>query len=64
VIRTNNQMEVVWADPATGGTAQLQTSTNVAGPYVNVSGAASGAASPYVIPSGPAQQFFRTVWVP
>lgn len=65
VVRTNNQVQVVWTDPATGGTAQLQSATNVAGPYANVSGASSAAAaSPYTVPSGSRQQFFRTVWVP
>ncbi len=64
VVRTNNQIEVLWTDPITGGTAQLQSSTNVAGPYLNVPGAASGAASPYTVPAGSQQQFFRTIWVP
>ena len=64
VTRTAGQIEIVWTDPTTGGTAQLQSSTNVAGPYLNVSGAASAAASPYVVPSGARQQFFRTVWIP
>jgi hypothetical protein len=63
VINTNNHVEVFWADPTTGGTAQLESATNVTGPYLDVVGAASGAASPYVAPAGPAQQFFRTVWV-
>ena len=63
-VETNNQVEVFWTDPTTGGTAQLQSSTNVAGPYLNVPDAASGAASPYVVPAGSPQQFFRTVWVP
>lgn len=64
VVGTNNQLKVLWTDPVTGGTAQLQSSTNVAGPYLNVPGAASGAASPYTIPAGSKQQFFRTVWIP
>jgi len=64
VVNTRGQIEVIWADPPTGGTAQLLRSTNVLGPYVNVPGAASGASSPYVVPAGSAQQFFRTVWVP
>jgi hypothetical protein len=63
VLQTNGQLQVIWADPITGGTAQLQSSANVAGPYLNVTGAASGAASPYVIPAGNRQQFFRTIWV-
>jgi hypothetical protein len=64
VVKTNNQIEVFWADPSTGGTAQLQGSTNVVGPYLDVPGAASGAVSPYTVPAGNTQQFFRTVWVP
>ena len=64
IVGNNNQIQVFWADPATGGTAELQSSTNVAGPYLNVPGAASGAASPYTVPAGGKQQFFRTAWVP
>lgn len=64
VVMTNNHVKVFWADPATGGTAQLQSSTNVIGPYLNVQGAASGAVSPYTVPPGGAQEFFRTVWIP
>ncbi len=65
VVRTNNQVQLTWADPTTGGTAQLQSATNVAGPYANVSGASSAAAaSPYTVLSGGQQQFFRTVWIP
>jgi hypothetical protein len=63
VTSTAGQVKVYWADPTTGGVAQLLSSTNVAGPYLNVAGAASGAASPYTVPSGSAQQFFKTVWV-
>jgi hypothetical protein len=63
IIRTNRQTQLLWADPAVGGTAQLQTSTNVAGPYSNVGGAASAAASPDTVPSAGQQQFYRTVWV-
>ncbi|HUE36799.1 MAG TPA: hypothetical protein VMO20_05365, partial [Candidatus Acidoferrum sp.] len=64
VVKANGQIEVFWTDPPTGGTAQLQSSANVVGPYLNVPGAASGAASPYLVPAGGTQQFFRTVWVP
>jgi hypothetical protein len=64
LISTNTGIEVLWEDPSTGGTSQLQSSTNAGGPYLNVTGAASGAASPYVVPSGTARAFFRTVWVP
>lgn len=60
VVATNGQIKVYWADPYNVGTAKLQSSTNVAGPYVDV----SGAASPYIVPSGSPQQFFRTQWVP
>ena len=63
VTNTAGQIEVYWTDPTTGGTAQLQSSTNAAGPYVNVPGEGSGANSPYTVPAGPAQQFFRTIWV-
>lgn len=63
VLKTNGQTQVYWTDPGTGGTAQLQSSTNVAGPYLNVSGAASGTASPYTVPPGQKAQFFRTIWV-
>ncbi|HUC85329.1 MAG TPA: hypothetical protein VL970_09075, partial [Candidatus Acidoferrales bacterium] len=64
VLKTNGQLEVFWSDPATGGTAKLQSSINVAGPYADVAGAESGAASPYLIPAGNRQEFFRTAWVP
>jgi hypothetical protein len=64
VRNTAGQINVYWADPTTGGTAQLQSSTNVAGPYLNVPGEGSGANSPYTVPAGSAEQFFRTVWVP
>jgi hypothetical protein len=64
IIQTNSQTRVVWADPTTGGTAKLQSATNVVGPYVDVAGAASATASPYLVPAGSQQQFFRTVWVP
>ena len=45
------QVKIYWTDPATGGVAQLQSSTNVAGPYLNVAGETSGAASPYTVPA-------------
>jgi hypothetical protein len=64
VVKTNNQVQVIWTDPSTGGWAKLQSAINVAGPYVDVSGASSAAASPYTVPSGSRQQFFRTMWVP
>jgi hypothetical protein len=64
VTKTNSQVKIYWTDPPTGGYAALQSSTNVSGPYVNVVGAVSGAASPYVAPAGPAHQFFRTIFVP
>jgi len=64
VTNTAGQIKIYWTDPATGGAAQLQSSTNVAGPYLNVAGEASGANSPYTVPAGAAQQFFRTIWVP
>jgi hypothetical protein len=64
IIHTNTNAMVVWANPATGGAAQLQSATNVTGPYLNVAGATSATASPYAVPSGTNQQFFRNVWVP
>ena len=64
VIQNNGRTQVTWADPTTGGTAKLQSATNVAGPYLDVAGASSAAASPYAVPPGSGQQFFRTVWVP
>ncbi|HXB59309.1 MAG TPA: hypothetical protein VNU95_07080 [Candidatus Acidoferrales bacterium] len=64
VVKTNGQIKVFWTDPSTGGTAQLLGSTNVVGPYISIPGAASGAASPYTVPAGSKQQFFRTIWVP
>jgi hypothetical protein len=64
VTHAAGQINVYWADPTTGGTAQLQSSTNVAGPYLNVAGEGSGANSPYTVPAGAAHQFFRTIWVP
>jgi hypothetical protein len=64
VSNTAGQIKIYWSDPTTGGFAQLQGSTNVAGPYLNVLGATSGAASPYTVPAGAAHQFFKTVWVP
>jgi len=64
VVQSNGQTQVFWTDPPTGGTAQLQSSTNLSGPFVNVAGAASAAASPYTVPAGSAPRFFRTVWIP
>jgi hypothetical protein len=65
LIKTNNQVEVFWGpDPATGGYEELESSTNVAGPYVVVPGKTSGTDSPYTVPAGSKQQFFRAVWVP
>jgi hypothetical protein len=65
LVHGNGQTKVIWTDPTTGGTAQLQSAANVVGPYVNVSGTASAAAgSPYVVPSGSNQEYFRTVWIP
>jgi hypothetical protein len=66
VTNTAGQIKIYWTDPATGGTAQLQSSTNIAGPYLNVAGEGAGANSPYIVPagSGSAHQFFRTIWVP
>jgi len=54
----------MWADPTTGGLAKLQSATSVAGPYLDVPGAGSAMASPYTVPPGSQQKFYRTVWVP
>jgi len=64
ITQAHDQTSVLWSDPASGGTAKLQSATAVAGPYLDVTGAASAAASPYIVPSGSQQQFYRTVWVP
>jgi hypothetical protein len=65
IAETNNQVKVLWGpDPATGGYEELESSTNVAGPYVVVPGETSGTNSPYTVTAGSKQQFFRTVWVP
>jgi beta-glucanase (GH16 family) len=62
---TNNQVKVFWGpDPVTGGYEELESSTNVAGPYVVVPGETSGTDSPYVVPAGSPHLFFRAVWVP
>ena len=65
IVNTNGQIKVYWSDPVNNdGTAMLQSSTNVTGPYLDVPGAASGAASPYVVPVGTPPRFFRSQWVP
>lgn len=64
IVQTNGQTQITWADPTTGGTAKLQSATSVAGPYTDVAGASSATASPYTVPSGGQQQFYRTVWIP
>jgi hypothetical protein len=64
IVQTQGQTSVWWADPTTGGTAKLQGATSVAGPYLDVTGASSATASPYTVPPGSQQQFFRAVWVP
>ncbi len=65
ILKTNGQIQLSWSDPINNdGTAKLQSSTNVAGPYLDVSGAASGADSPYTVPAGTPPKFFRTQWVP
>jgi hypothetical protein len=65
-IAHTNGVQIFWSDPPAGtGTAQLQSATNVAGPYVDVAGASSAAtSSPYIVPARSLQLFFRTVWVP
>jgi hypothetical protein len=64
ITRTGTQIKVYWTDPATGGTAKLQSATSLLGPWTDVLGAASGSASPYTVPSGSSQLFFRSAWVP
>lgn len=64
IFKTNGQAMVVWTDPTTGRTAQLQSATNVTGPYLDVTGATSATASPYTAPPGNQQQYFRTVSIP
>jgi hypothetical protein len=64
IVRTNSQTQVMWADPPTGGAAQLQSSLNVTGPFFNVAGATSATVSPYTVPTGTNQQFYRNMWVP
>jgi hypothetical protein len=64
IIQNGGQTQITWSDPTTGGTAKLQSTTNIAGPYLDVAGASSAASSPYTVPSGGKQQFYRTVWVP
>jgi hypothetical protein len=63
VQNSGGQLRVTWSDPTDGGTAKLQSATSVTGPYVDVAGASSATASPYTVPAGSQQQFFRTVWV-
>jgi len=64
IVHTNGQIKVYWSDPVNNdGTAKLQSSSNVTGPYSDVPGATSAAASPYVVPPGSASAFFRAQWV-
>ncbi|HSU54013.1 MAG TPA: hypothetical protein VLT36_08160 [Candidatus Dormibacteraeota bacterium] len=65
IVNSNGQIKVFWSDPLNGnGTAKLQSATNVTGPYVDVAGATSAAAgSPYTVPQGSSQHFFRAKWV-
>jgi hypothetical protein len=64
ITRTGTQIKVYWADPAKGGTAKLQSASQLSGSWTDVPGAASGAASPYTVPSGSSTMFFRSAWVP
>ena len=64
IVQNNGQTQIIWADPTTGGTAKLQSATNVAGPYLDVAGTSSTASSPYTVPPGSQQQFYRVVLVP
>ena len=38
ILQSNGQTQFIWADPTTGGTAKLQRATNIAGPYIDVTG--------------------------
>ena len=66
ITNSSGSLKVSWSDPLNGnGVAKLQSSTNVAGPYVDVGGAGSAAVgSPYTVPIGSSQKFFRAQWVP
>jgi hypothetical protein len=64
IVNTNGQIKVFWSDPVNNdGTAKLQSSSSPTGPFVDVPGAASGAASPYIVPPGSSSPFFRAQWV-
>jgi hypothetical protein len=65
IVNSNGQIKVSWSDPLNNnGTAKLQSATNATGPYLDVTNATSAAtASPYVVPLGSSQQFFRAKWV-
>jgi hypothetical protein len=66
IIQTNGQTIVTWTnpDPSVGGTAKLQSATKVAGPYLDVAGAASATASPYMVSPDSDQKLYRIIWVP
>jgi len=65
VVSSNGVTKVYFSDPINNdGTAKLQSATNVAGPYHDVAGAGAGANSPYTVPAGGPQLFFRAKWVP
>jgi hypothetical protein len=59
VTRSGNNVVVTWATPATG-TAQLQSATNITGPWTDVTGAVSG----YSTSIAGEAKYFRTQWVP
>jgi hypothetical protein len=64
IVNSNGVIKVYWSDPINSdGTAKLQSATNVTGPYTDVAGADSGAASPYTVPAGSPAKFFRAKWV-
>jgi hypothetical protein len=66
IIQTNGQTNVIWTnpDPRVGGTAKLQSATSVTGPFLDIAGASSATASPYIVPQDSDQKFFRIIWVP
>ncbi len=65
IVASNGVIKVYFTDPINSdGTTKLQSAANVTGPYTDVPGETSGAKSPYTVPAGSSQLFFRTQWVP
>jgi hypothetical protein len=59
ISRDSTDLVATWGAPSTGS-ARLQSSTKIDGPYADV----PGATSPYKTPLAGAQKFYRTVWMP